>query len=144
MKLIIDTNILFSALLSADNDFAKLFFIEGLDFSACNFLFIEIFKHKEKLKSISDLSENEILRQMSTILSKITFINENYIPKHIFQKAYLLCKDIDENDTPFIALTMFLKATLLTGDKKLQKHLQEQGFDNIISLSDLKDEIQKK
>lgn len=104
-------------------------------------MFIEIFKHKDKIKAVSNLSENEILKQMSIILSKITFINESYIPKHIFQEAYLLCKDVDENDTSFIALTMFSNATLLTGDKKLQKHLEQKGFTNIISLSDLKNKL---
>ena len=43
----------------------------------------------------------------SNILSKIQFVPEKLIPKKIFIEAYNLCKEIDESDTPFLALTIF-------------------------------------
>ena len=54
-----------------------------------------------------------------------------------YKNAYDLCKDIDPNYTPFVALTIFLNATLLTGDKILVKGLKEKGFDQITSLNEV-------
>jgi predicted nucleic acid-binding protein len=45
-----------------------------------------------------------------------------------WRQAYNLCKDVDENDTPHIALTLELDGLLWTGDNKLKLGLQRQGF----------------
>jgi predicted nucleic acid-binding protein len=128
MKIIVDTNILFSALLSRDTKLKYPFFSEDLKFFSCNFLFVEIFKHKEKLIAISKLSEKEILTALEKLLHRINLIREELIPKAFFDKAYSLCKDIDEKDTPFVALTLFLDGYLWTGDRKLKEGLIRQGF----------------
>ncbi|MCP5053530.1 MAG: hypothetical protein GY940_40565, partial [bacterium] len=47
---------------------------------------------------------------------------------------YDLCFKVDEKDTPFIALSLFLNIPLITRDKKLQNALKEKGFDNIVLL----------
>ena len=124
LKIVLDSNIVFSALLSNNNKFQYLIFDNRFKFFSCNFLFTEIFKHKEKLIEISKLRENELLIQMANIFSKIHFIPEEFIPKNIFKKAYNLCKKIDESDTPFIATAIFLNAKLLTGDLKIAKFLK--------------------
>ena len=133
-KVIIDTNILFSVLLSKENRYKFILFSKNIEFYTCNFLFVEIFKHKNKIQNISKLNEDEILCQLKTILSKITFIKEELIPQEIFNKAYFLTKDIDEKDTPFVALSIFLNGLLLTGDKKLKNHLKQKGFNNFYEL----------
>ena len=133
-KIIIDTNILFSILLSKENKYKHILFNTNLEFYTCNFLFVEIFKHKNKIQNISNLTEDEVLWQLETILNKITFIKEEFIPKEIFNKAYLLSKDIDEKDTPFVALSIFLNGLILTGDKKLKNHLKQKGFNNFYEL----------
>ena len=142
MKIVIDSNILFSALLSPDNRFKTLLYLSDYNFYSCNFLFVEIFKYKDKIKAVSKLSEDEILMQLGNLVSKIHFINEDVIPKEIFKRAYGLCKDIDEKDTPFIALSIFIDAFILTGDKKLIDGLKNKGFDNIMSLKKI-EKIQK-
>ena len=37
-------------------------------------------------------------------------------------------KEIDEDDTPFIALTLELNALFWTGDRRLKRNLKERGF----------------
>lgn len=134
MKIVIDSNILFSALLSPDNRYKTLLYLSDYTFYSCNFLFVEIFKYKNKIKAVSKLTENEILIQLGSIVSKIHFVNEDIIPKEIFNRAYELCKDIDEKDTPFIALSIFLDAYFITGDKKLFDGLKNKGFDKVMSI----------
>jgi predicted nucleic acid-binding protein len=40
-------------------------------------------------------------------------------------------------DTPFVALSILLNAKLLTGDKKLSKHLVNNDFTNVASINEL-------
>ncbi len=74
---------------------------------------------------------------MTNIFSKIRFIPEEFIPLSIFKEAYRLCKDIDESDTPFVALALFLGAKLLTGDKRLAKGLRNENFDKILTINEI-------
>ena len=62
MKVIVDTNIMFSILLkdkSKERD--VLFLSEDLEFFSCRFAIVELFKHKEKISKFSKLTEDEIL-----------------------------------------------------------------------------------
>ena len=137
MKIIIDSNIIFSAMLSDENRFYKLFKFNKYKFYSINFLFVEIFKYKEKILKCTKLNNEDLLNQFSFVLSKIKFINEDIIPKNIFLDAYNICKDIDEKDTSFIALTLYLNGYLLTGDNELIDGLKKKEFDRIISINEL-------
>ena len=71
------------------------------------------------------------------ILTKIKFINEEIIPVDIWLSSEKITKDIDVDDTDFVALTRFLKATLWTGDKVLHNGLKEISFKKVLNTSDL-------
>ena len=83
------------------------------------------------------MAEEEILTSLQSLLSHISFVNEQLIPSPVVQTAYGLCKDIDEKDTPFLALSLFLEAKLLTGDRQLITGLRRKGFEGILELKDL-------
>ncbi len=74
--------------------------------------------------------------QFENVLSRVKFVNEGLITTDFFYKAFMLCKDVDEKDTPFVALSMFLQSALLTGDIKLFDHLKNEGF-NVVKLTQL-------
>ncbi len=59
MKVVIDANILFSAFLSKNSKYRDLLFDEAYEFYSPNFIFLEIFKHKEKLLKCTKESEEE-------------------------------------------------------------------------------------
>jgi predicted nucleic acid-binding protein len=103
----------------------------------------EIQKHKSKLRRLSKLSDLQLDESLFALYNRITFINENLIPRKIWEESEHLVKDIDIDDIDFIALTKHLKATLWTGDKALYLKLQKKGFDNILTTSRLL-EIKKK
>lgn len=52
-------------------------------------------------------------------------------------EALDLLEGIDIKDTPFVALTNYLKGTLWTGDKVLLNGLKAKNFKNVIATSDL-------
>ena len=129
MKVIVDTNIMFSILLkdkSKERD--VLFLSEDLEFFSCRFAIVELFKHKEKISKFSKLTEDEILTSLYRLLKIINFYNEDLISREILKKAYELCSGIDEKDTLFVALTLEINGYLWTGDKKLKEELISKGF----------------
>ena len=129
--MVIDTNILFSALIGNSK---CIDIILRNEVYAPKFILAEVFKHKEKIKKYSKI---EIDRFIFEILSEIIIIDERFIPLHIRQKAKELCIDIDIKDALFVGLSIYLNKPLLTGDKKLINGLKNKGFKHIIELKEL-------
>ena len=127
--IIIDTNILFSALLRGQSIFAQTILGSEHSFYVCESVIVELFKHKEKLVRLSHLTEEEVIRVFYTILRRVTISKEELIEQSVRQEAYELCSDIDEADSPHVALTLQLGGLLWTGDNKLKNGLRKKGFD---------------
>ena len=129
-KVVIDSNIVFSVLRGKSSLTRDKILNSQDKYYAPNFLIGEIFKHKERILKKSKASEEETLEYLLKILSRINFISEDSISTGNFIAAYRLCKDIDEEDTPFIALSLELEYELWTRDNKLKSGLSNKGFDN--------------
>lgn len=130
MKIIVDTNILFSAMLSQGSDLRQILNNQDLAIFAPNYIFLELFKHKEKLLKLSKQSEAEIYLFLNYLLERIKFISPDLVSTKHYQVAYELCRDVDEADTPFVALSLELNAALWSGDKRLKNGLLAKGFTN--------------
>jgi len=137
MKLVVDTNILFSALLKKESKELELLLREKHDFFIPKTLFIELFKHKEKLIKISKLKEDEILELLYSVLEKLEVVDDKNIPLKYRKKAYNLVKDIDLADTIFVALALLLDAKLWSGDKRLKESLESKGENIVLSTKDI-------
>lgn len=134
MKVIVDTNIVFSALLSAENIFRnELIFNDHDEFYTCRLLIVEIFKHKEKLIKASKLPEENMLEVLHEILKHIEFYNEHLIGAAHWKEAYELCKDIDLKDIPFIALCLEIDGYFWSGDELLKAHLKTKRFNKFFT-----------
>lgn len=130
MKIILDTNIIFSALLHKENKFKDIILNrDDLSFYTCNFLILEIFKYKEKIVKSSN-SKDDVLNILSLLLHNISFFNQDLVSIDSRQNAFDLCKGIDEKDIPFVALALELDGLLWTGDKRLISGLLNRGFNN--------------
>lgn len=149
MKIIVDTNIIFSAILNSNGTIGNILFNSNdfLEFHSCNYMRFEIDKHWKKLIKISKLSEAELKESHYNVLSKIQFINEELIPSKIWLQAETLIDDIDIDDVDFVALTKYLKGYLWTGDKELYVGLKSKNFKRIYNtteLAELRDKLLKK
>lgn len=131
---VVDTNIIFSALSSSQSRFADALLRADEQFYASELAMVELFKHKEKIVRLSRLSEDEIIRLYYLLLRKINLYKEDLISPESRRAAYVLCCDIDETDTPHLALTLELDGLLWTGDSALKKRLKQKGFDRFYSL----------
>jgi predicted nucleic acid-binding protein len=139
MKIVVDTNIVFSALLNSKSTIGDLLFNsdKNFEFYSCNYMRFEIKKHWERLKKISKLSEEQLQVSYTQVLTKIKFVNEEIIPVETWLASEEITKGIDIDDTDFVALTKFLKATLWTGDKVLYKSLKKIGFKKILNTTEI-------
>ena len=97
----------------------------------------EIEKHWEKLKRISKLSDGDLAESRFKIFAKINFINEELIPEKTWIAAEEIARDIDIDDSDFIALTKHLKGYLWTGDKELYNGLKKKNFKRIYNTTEL-------
>ena len=135
MKIVVDTNIVFSAILNTNSRIAQILIYESpkFQFYSCDYLQTEIIRHRDKLLKLTQLSAPELTELESYITHNITFINENLLPIQLVEETQTLLKNIDPFDVSFVALAKHLNAKLWTGDKKLYNPLNEQNFQNIIS-----------
>lgn len=92
---VVDTSVLFSALVRERSQFAELLSRSEQSFYICEFVFVELFKHKDKLVRATNLTEEDLLSQLYTILRRIHLFKENLIRYENRQQAFELCQDID-------------------------------------------------
>ena len=139
MKIVVDTNIIFSTLLNSNSNIGDLLFNSGetFEFYSCSYMRYEIQKHWERLKKISKLSEEQLQISYTQVLSKLKFINEEIIPVETWLASEQLTKGIDIDDTDFVALTKFLRATLWTGDRALYNGLKKLNFKKLLNATEL-------
>ena len=139
MKIVVDTNIIFSCLVNSSGTIGDLIFNseEIFEFYSCDYMRIEIRKHWSKLKKISKLSESDLKNSYDKTVAQISLINEELILPKVWQQAETIVKLIDPDDIDFVALTKHLKASFWTGDKKLYEGLKKQRIRKIYNTSEL-------
>ena len=126
---VVDTNILFAALVSRHSRIRETLLMEpSISFCCPRFVFSELFKHKERILAATELSEDELLDALNSLFAHIRFVDESAIRIGDWLEARRLCSGIDEKDTPFIALAIHLNARLWTEDGELRNGLRAKGF----------------
>jgi len=134
--IIVDTNILFSALLGKNKTFRDILLSsEGCSLYSPKFTIVELFKYKEKIKKFSFLGEDELLELLYSLLKKINLFDESTLTEESLKQAFDLCANVDEKDIPFIAVTIELDGLLWTGDKKLKTTLIAKGFNSFFEMN---------
>lgn len=139
MKIVIDSNIVFSAILNTQSKIGQLI-INGskyFDFFTVGLLKEEIIAHKDKILHFTKFSETQFDDTFQLIISRITFVDDILLTDKDLNKAMDLVAGIDENDVLFVALNNHLLATLWSGDKHLINGLKGKGYSRIITTTDL-------
>lgn len=143
MKIVVDSNIVFSAILNTKSQIGQLL-IDGsnhFDFYSIGLLKEEIFNHKSKILQLSSFSEGHYTEVYHLIMSNILFVDDILLSNNDLLFAVEFVADVDENDALFVALTKYLGAKLWTGDKKLIKGLSLKNFKNTITTDELYNEF---
>jgi predicted nucleic acid-binding protein len=89
MKVVVDTNIVFSAILNSDGKIGDLLLNSGkyIDFYSAEYLRYEIANHYEKLSKISKQPIEKIIKTEYFITRAIKFISEEQIAEITWRSA---------------------------------------------------------
>lgn len=130
MRVVLDSNILFSALISGKDLYIDIF--KALQAYAPDFIFIEISKYEERIIKKTKM-EDEFAIFVRELFSELIIIPKLAISKGSYKKALSLCNDIDPKDTAYLALSIELDIPLWSNDKKLIQGLLKKGYTKIIT-----------
>lgn len=127
MNIIIDSNILFSALIK--NSFTrKLILTYDGFFLFPNFIFEEMENHKEELINKSGMNHEDFNNLFQLILRKVIIV-PNEILYNYKNEALKIVKDIDPDDVLFIACVLaYPESILWSEDKKLKRQTKIKVF----------------
>ncbi len=122
--LVIDANILFSALIK-NSQTANLVFNQNLKLYTSEFIVDEFLKYQQFIQEKMSRSENDYIQIMHLLKDIITVI-----PQEEYNRFMKGAKDIspDENDIAYIALALELKCGIWSNDKKLKKQVKVKVY----------------
>ena len=117
MELVLDANILMSALVTTNGFTYDLIFNDKIKLFSPEFISEEFEEHREEIIKKSNLANEEIELFLNLISTRIHFISkEELIP--YFQEAEKISPDKD--DSVYFALALKLNCPIWSNDKKLK------------------------
>jgi predicted nucleic acid-binding protein len=146
MRIVIDTNIAFSAILNTNSKIARILLQpkSRFNFYSTEQLLNEIEEHQSKIKQLSDYSDQELNRVIKLITNRIRIINIRLVSKESYKRAEALTVNVDIDDTEFVALTEHIRGKFWSGDRELQRGLMKKGWNKFITTDELYEKIIKK
>ena len=141
MRVVVDTNIAFSAIVSPKGRQRDMLIRphKRLKLFSPHYLKEEIKEHLPRLQKISGLSIKELYESYELVTKNIFFFAEEMIPLTIWMQAYAEMKDTDMDDIPFVASAIYLKAKLWTGDKKITGYKKNKLSFSVITTAEIKE-----
>ena len=118
MELIIDANIVISALISMTGKTRDLIFLNDFSLFAPEYLTEEIEKYKSEIIKKSNLDEESFKLAISLVFSKIRLIPFSEF-ESLISKAKNICPD--PNDIEYFALALSKKLPIWSDDKALKQ-----------------------
>lgn len=140
MKIVVDTNIVFSVVLNTNSQIGDILLNSTgtFDFYTCHLLREELESHKSKIIALGGYSEADYAELVYQVLRPLQFISEELIGFEFWQRALDFVREVDMDDIAFIALTEFMDCKLWTGDQKLLKGIRAKGYTNALSTDEVK------
>jgi len=117
MELVIDANILMSALIATEGKTYDLIFNDRIRLFSVDKLLEELEKYKSEILEKSGLSGYDFDIFVSLISSEIEFVSYSEINKFIPESEKI---SPDSNDTEYFALALKLRCAIWSNDKKLK------------------------
>jgi predicted nucleic acid-binding protein len=119
MKLVVDTNILISALIK-DSTNRKIIFSSDFELHVPEYAFSEIGRYKETIITKSKLDSVDYELFLNILKGKVCIVAEKDV-KEFMKEAKKIMDSIDEDDTVFIALALALECPVWSNDSDFMK-----------------------
>lgn len=105
LKLILDTNIIISALISNKSTIRDILISDKTIFYMPELVLVELLKHKELLCSKTGLSKKEVFFTLFYLLSRVEIVRKEAFSENL-EKAKNIMEKIDIKDSEFLALAL--------------------------------------
>lgn len=132
MNIIIDANVLFSALIK-DSTTRQIILEYERFFLFPAYIFTELEKHKSELLRKSEMDEKEFYGLLEIIIRKVIIIPDKILIPYK-EKAFEIIKDIDPDDVLFIACALAYPSSIIWSD---DKELKKQSKIRIATTKDI-------
>lgn len=119
MKLVVDTNVIFSALMSGGKT-REIILRENIDFYVPEYFFTEVMNNSEIIKKKTDLSGKDLSSLFNLLLEEIEIIPKAEFDRKL-SEANSIIEEKDPDDAPFLALALKLNADIWSDDKDFQE-----------------------
>jgi len=136
MKLIVDANVLFAALIK-EGSTAELLISDKLQLFAPEFLFTEFAKYKQLILRKTHRNEEEFNHFLEILKEQISIVPKKEITPFMDEANKI---SPDPKDTIYLALAIALKSNIWSNDKKLkqdQTKITIYSTDELIEKTDL-------
>lgn len=131
MKIVIDTNILISAIVK--NGFTRDFIINkgpNFEFLTPAYIVSEVNKHKKEIIKKANIDEEQFYFILKIIFKYINVINPIFYSDYLFKAKELI---EHTNDVPFLACALALDCPIWSNDK----HFQKQNIVKVLTTGDM-------
>lgn len=132
MKIVIDTNVLISGLLN-DGVVRRLLRSENIKYLIPEHSLVEVENHLEELSERSGLEYEEIETIFNILMENIEIITEEIVKSRI-EESINIMKEIDINDSPFIATAL---ATQSQGIWSFDSHMKKQDKVKVFTIQEI-------
>ena len=133
IRLVVDTNIVFSALITPGRTNRALLKARGKLYAPMELL-EELKDKRGKIARLLGLDEDVVMDLIEAFADEVV----SFVPLHEYigtiPKARRIAGEFDEKDTPFVALAMHLQAPLWTGDHAILEYAARTGYRNYIAV----------
>ena len=133
IRLVVDTNIVFSALITPGRTNQVLLKARGRLYAPMELL-EELKDKKGKIARLLGLDDSVVMDLIEAFAGEIV----SFVPLHEYvetiPKARRIAGKFDEKDTPFIALAMHLQVPLWTGDHGILRFSARRGFKQFMAV----------
>lgn len=120
MELVVDTNIIFSALIAGGKT-RDLIITEPVELTVPEYFSTELNNHRDAIQEKTGLSHQDLTTLINLLFDKIQVIPRDKFQDHL-PEARAQIGEVDPDDIPFLALAIHLEAGIWSDDE----HFQEQ------------------
>jgi predicted nucleic acid-binding protein len=127
MKLVVDSNVIVSALITKGVAF-EVFKANSLllkyNFCAPDYMLFEAMNHKDEMLSDAQISEKSFTDTLDFLISEMSIIPKEEFKEYMPKALEILSSH--EKDAPYLALSLKLDCLIFSGDGKFQRLCPEK------------------
>lgn len=133
LKLVLDTNIIFSALINKSSMIRDILLSDKITFFLPEKVIDEIIKHKELLCKKTGLSQKEVFFTLFYLLSRVRIMEKDAFSNNL-EKARKIMEKIDIHDSEFLALALSVENDgIFSNDKHFNDlEVKRWGVDEVV------------